>query len=85
MIAQLVAAVMISHWQATLLMIALAGGGIIDYFGWQWRMSLLDMFVVNSSFILWLMIVSGRRGESFYFVLYCFVFQAPLVSQAKYC
>ena len=85
MIAQLVAAVMISHWQATLLMIALAGGGIIDYFGWQWRMSLLDMFVVNSSFILWLMIVSGRRGKSFYFVLYFCVFQAPLVSQDKHC
>ena len=85
MIAQLAAAVTIALWQATLLMIALAVSGINDYLGRQRRISLLDLFVINSSFILWLMIVSGRRGESFYFVLYCVVFQAPLVSQAKHC
>ena len=85
MIAQLAAAVMIALWHATLLMIASAGGGINGYFGRQRRVSLLDLFVVNSSFILWLMIVSGRRSDSFYFVLHCFVFQAPLVSQAKHC
>lgn len=55
------------------------------YFGKKRRMSLLDLFVANTSFILWLMIVRGRRGESsFYFVLHCFVFQAPQVSQAKH-
>lgn len=34
------------------------------YFGKKRRMSLLDLFVANTSFILWLMIVRGRRASN---------------------
>ena len=74
MIAQQAAVVMMALWQVILLMIPSAGGIINGYFGRQQCMSLLGLLVVNGGFILWLTIISGRRGESVYLILCCFAF-----------